>query len=206
MPVRFEMRFAAEDLAACLEDAGGCCSAEIRQVARMPAQILKLTSLERSRSRLACLLPDGQGGAIILPAGQFMHPGDRLISTCGSVCLQIEPATQPLMRIEAANAFALMRIVYHLANRHVPAMLTPDAVLIEPDAVLASMVSRLGATVTHIQAGFLPEAGAYAGSHEHRDPVQSGHHHGEINASDVEMGRIGEILSRQAHEARDRST
>ena len=93
-----------------------------------------------------------------------------------------------------------MRIVYHLANRHVRAMLRADAVYIEPDAVLADMVRHLGGHVEVVQQAFLPEGGAYAAGHgsgghhhhdHHDDPVQATH--------DQAMGNLGEALSIAAH-------
>ncbi len=153
-------------------------------------QTLELTCAQRMRSRLAVLLPNGQGAAIVLPAREFMAPGDVLVSVCGLERVRVEAAAESLMCIKAADAFALMRVVYHLANRHVRAMLTLDAVYIEPDVVLADMVGRLGATVSSVQTAFMPESGAYAGGH---------HHHGELVTEDTQMGHVGEVLSRQAH-------
>lgn len=210
MTIRFETCIAASDL-----DSGPEGIAVSTQVT---TQKLALTSHQRNRSRLACLLPNGQGAAILLPARQSMHPGDRLLSVCGRHCVEVVAANEPLLRIEAGSPFALMRVVYHLANRHVPAMLQPDAVMIEPDAVLADMVRRLGARVSRVEAAFIPESGAYAGSHEHgsmhshshqhldgrKDGHRGyhGHHHLDDDPMDAEMGSVGEMLSRQAHEAR----
>ena len=160
-------------------------------------QTLELTCSQRTRSRLAVLLPDGQGAAIVLPAREFMAPGDVLLSVCGQERVLIQAAAESLMRIEACDAFALMRVVYHLANRHVRAMLTHEAVYIEPDTVLADMVTRLGATVSSVQTCFMPESGAYAGGHQH---------HGEQAPEDAQMGNIGEVLSRQAHGDHDKHT
>ena len=175
MTIRFETRVAASH-ASDLQDV---------------TQTLELSYSQRTRSRLAVLLPDGQGAAIVLPAREFMVPGDVLVSVCGQERVRILAAAESLMRIEASDAFALMRVVYHLANRHVRAMLTREAVYIEPDTVLADMVTRLGATVSSVQACFMPESGAYAGGHHH--------HHAEQASEDAQMGNIGEVLSRQAH-------
>ncbi|AWB33619.1 urease accessory protein UreE [Orrella marina] len=215
MTIRFETCVAASGMAS---GPGGGRSGKTTLAAvinQMAVQKLALTSHQRNRSRLACLLPDGQGAAIILPARQSMHPGDRLLSACGCHCVEIVAANEPLLRIEADSPFALMRVVYHLANRHVPAMLLPEAVLIEPDTVLADLVLRLGARVNRVEAPFVPESGAYAGSHEHgsghahlhlhvdgRQGANHGHHQRDDDPMDAEMGHVGEMLSRQAHEAR----
>jgi len=111
----------------------------------------------------------------------------------------VQAAVEELFCIQASNPFELMRIVYHLANRHVRAMLTTEAVWIQPDPVLADMVRRLGGTVTVVQQAFIPEGGAYAagqgGGHQH-------HHHASecgVEEHDQAMGNLGEELSIAAH-------
>jgi urease accessory protein len=154
------------------------------------ARVLALTSHERQRSRLAAMLPNGQAVAIVLSRGVFLEPGDVLGSESGET-LEIQAADEPLMRVQAASAFELMRIVYHLANRHVRAMLSKDAIWIEPDPVLAKLIARLGGEVESVSGPFLPEGGAYVtGQH---------HHHGECDADDAQMGTVGESLSIAAH-------
>ncbi len=153
-------------------------------------EVLPLSCSYRQRSRLAAMLPSGRAVAIVLPRGDVMNPGDVLLSTCGQR-LRIQAQPESLLRISAPNAFELMRVTYHLANRHVKAMLTPEAIYIEPDAVLQQMVQFLGASVKPVIQPFLPEAGAYSPGHRH--------HHGEAVALDDEMGQVGEALSIAAH-------
>lgn len=183
MTIRFETRIPADQLEA---DKSGHEDV---------TQTLELSHAQRSRSRLAALLPDGQGAAIILAAREMMSPGDVLVSECGRHRVLIQAAPERLLQITAQDPFCLMRIVYHLANRHVRAMLSAQAVFIEPDAVLADMVKRLGGAVSEVEQGFVPEAGAYAAGHHH-------HHHEAEQADDARMGSVGEALSRQAHAAR----
>lgn len=156
------------------------------------AQEIRLTFNERQRNRLALMLPDGQAAAIVLPRGQFLQSGDVLLSNDGKA-LVVQACSEQLMLITADTRLALMRLIYHLANRHVRAMIQDSAVLIEPDAVLEQMVKQLGGHVEMVQAEFEPEAGAYAGGH---------HHHGEDDPADRAMGNIGEMLSIAAHQAR----
>lgn len=164
-------------------------------------ETLSLICADRQRSRLAVMLASGRAAAIVLPRGQTLQAGDVLISTCGQL-LRIEAAAQPLMCVKADNVFELMRITYHLANRHVRAMLTPDAVYIEPDTVLAKMVLRLRGQVSSVTQPFLPEAGAYAPEGEHGHSHGHNHSHGEPVALDDQMGQIGEALSVAAHQRR----
>lgn len=161
--------------------------------------VLALTLEDRQRSRLAAMLPNGRAVAVMLPRGEAMQHGDVLTGETGERVL-VQAADEELMLIRASNAFELMRIVYHLANRHVRAMLLPDAALIEPDQVLADLVRRLGAKVEMTCQPFLPEGGAYSGQasshahHHHAHPSECG-----VELQDEAMGQIGEQLSIAAH-------
>jgi urease accessory protein len=156
---------------------------------------LALTHEERARSRLAAMLPDGTAVALRLPRGTLLRDGALLQSEDGALLL-VEAAAQPLTRISAESPLALLRAVYHLANRHVPAQLAEDGVLIERDPVLERMLAALGAKVEHIEAPFEPEAGAYqAHAAHHTHGAQA--HGGEDE--DAAAGAIGEALSIAAH-------
>lgn len=161
--------------------------------------VLELTLEDRQRSRLAAMLPNGRAVAVILPRGEAMQHGDVLTGESGERVL-VQAAAEALLLIRANNPFELMRIVYHLANRHVRAMLLPEAALIEPDQVLAELVIRLGGTVEKTHQPFIPEGGAYAGGagghahHHHQHPSECG-----VELQDEEMGQIGEQLSIAAH-------
>ncbi len=152
---------------------------------------LRLTFDERSRSRLAAMTEDGVAVAITLPRGTVLRAGSVLEGE-GGACAIVEAAPQPLARITAATPLQLLRIVYHLANRHVPAQIEPAAVLIERAPVLERMALKLGARVEHAEQPFEPEAGAYHGGHAHAHGV----------AHDDPARSIGEELSIAAHRAR----
>jgi urease accessory protein len=111
----------------------------------------------------------------------------------GGALVLIEAAPQPLARVCAETPLQLLRIVYHLANRHVPAQIEESAVLIERDPVLERMIASLGARIEHVEQPFEPEAGAY---HE------GGHAHSHGIEPDDPARTIGEELSIAAHRAR----
>ena len=164
-----------------------------------PWPVLELSYGDRQRSRLAAMLPNGKAVAVILARGENMQHGGVLCGEQGERVV-VQAAVEELMRIRASNTFELMRIVYHLANRHVRAMLTPEAAYIEPDSVLADMVRRQGGLVDLVQEAFVPEGGAYSAGHG-----AAGHHHhhhadecGDV-ARDEAMGKLGEELSIAAH-------
>jgi urease accessory protein len=150
---------------------------------------LRLTYRERVRSRLAGVLSSGEAIAILLPRGSVLRDGAVLVGDDGALLI-VEAVPELLARVSASSPHTLLRAVYHLANRHVPAQLGPDHALIERDPVLERMLTGLGATIEHIEAPFEPEAGAYDG-HAHgasqREPID------DVSAT------VGEELSIAAH-------
>lgn len=158
----------------------------------LPAGVLRLRLSfdERSRSRLAAMADDGTAVAIVLPRGTVLRGGVVLAGDDGALAV-IEAAPQPLARITTATPLQLLRIVYHLANRHVPAQIEETAVLIERDPVLEKLAANLGAQVEAVLLPFDPEPGAYGG-----------HSHGHGLDADDPARTIGEALSIAAHRAR----
>jgi urease accessory protein len=61
----------------------------------------------------------------------------------------------------------LLRIAWHIGNRHTPAEITADAIYIEEDHVLAEMVCGQGCSVMAVTRPFRPERGAYDHGHAH---------------------------------------
>lgn len=154
------------------------------------ARRVRLTFDERCRSRLATMTDDGIAVAITLPRGTVLRDGAVLEGDDGASVV-VEAAPQPLARVTAATPLQLLRVVYHLANRHVPAQIAESGVLIERDPVLERLATGLGARVEHVTLAFEPEGGAY---HE------AGHAHG-VDADDRTRS-VGEELSIAAHRAR----
>jgi urease accessory protein len=55
----------------------------------------------------------------------------------------------------------LVRLAWHIGNRHTPCQIEPGRLVIRADHVLADMLRGLGATVTEAREPFTPEGGAY---------------------------------------------
>jgi urease accessory protein len=88
----------------------------------------------------------------------------------------VKAAPEPLAEIRADGPAELLRVAWHLGNRHLPAQLDGDVIRIRRDHVIEEMVAGLGAAITHIDAPFDPEGGAYSGGgHRHHDAHP--HHH-----------------------------
>lgn len=139
----------------------------------------------RQKSRFDALTAQGERVLVVLPRGQVLRGGDVLVAEDGTL-LRIEAAPQSVMQVRVhpeGQPFDLLRAAYHLGNRHVPLALTPDALLFEPDSVLAEMLGGLGLSVERCEAPFEPEGGAYGDhghgheGHSHSHSHGPGHHH-----------------------------
>ena len=58
----------------------------------------------------------------------------------------------------------LLILAWHIGNRHIPAEIHKDYILIKRDKVIAKMLKLLGAKVLKKKLSFSPELGAY---HKH---------------------------------------
>lgn len=126
----------------------------------------------RHRRRIVLTGSNGLEFLLDLPQAERLRHGDALLLEDGRR-VRVVAAPEPLAEITAPSADALVRIAWHLGNRHLPVMLAEGRILIRQDHVIEQMVQGLGATVVCVDAPFDPESGAYAdGTHGH-------HHHGD---------------------------
>jgi len=117
---------------------------------------------QRQKSRLRARLENGDEVALILPRGKVLRGGDRVTATDGRE-VEIVAAPEKLLHIESTE---LARLAYHLGNRHVPLQVGQGFLRIAEDHVLEEMARKLGARVSHVEAPFEPEAGAYGHQHD----------------------------------------
>jgi urease accessory protein len=91
--------------------------------------------------------------------------------------LRVQAAAEPIVEVTHKDPIQLMRIAWHLGNRHLPAEIRSQVLRIRPDHVIEDMLHGFGADLQKVHAPFQPEGGAYRGhGHRHDDP-ESGHHH-----------------------------
>jgi len=122
---------------------------------------LTLSFDQRQKSRLRARLESGEEVALLLPRGNIMRGGD-VVSSADGQRIEIVSAPEKLLHIESSS---LARAAYHLGNRHVPVQVGEGFLRIAEDHVLEDMLRKLGARVTHVEAPFEPEGGAYHSHH-----------------------------------------
>jgi urease accessory protein len=134
-----------------------------------------LAYLDRYRRRIRLLSDSGAAFLLDLPHARHLAEGDGLELDSGGY-LRVCAAAEPVLEIAAADRASLLRIAWHLGNRHLPLQVVGECLRIRADHVIAEMVSGLGGRIVPLEAPFDPEFGAYAGpahghhaGHEHRD-------------------------------------
>lgn len=88
--------------------------------------------------------------------------GEALVTEKGLIL--IIAANEECLEITSQNLARLLKLAWHIGNRHTPAEITEAAIYIEYDHVLEQMVRGLGANVAKVMRQFQPEEGAY---HQH---------------------------------------
>lgn len=121
------------------------------------------------RHRRRILLRTERGREVLLDLSQAvrLREGDGL--PVDGVVVRVCARPEKLLEIHAPDPGTMVRIAWHLGNRHLPVQLQGDRIRIRADHVIEEMVRGLGGHVAAIEAPFDPEAGAYAGGHHHHD-------------------------------------
>lgn len=131
-----------------------------------PWATITLTHEQRRLRRRLLVLEDGTEVLVDLPATVTLADGSHLQLEDGRL-LAIRAAEEPLYSVTGDDTAHLVRLAWHLGNRHLPAQLGPDRILICRDHVIRDMLHGLGARVVDVTQKFTPEHGAY---HAHGTP------------------------------------
>ncbi|MEI2736962.1 MAG: urease accessory protein UreE [Rhodoblastus sp.] len=148
---------------------------------------------DRHRRRIAMKGIRGLEFTLDLPDAVMLRSGDALALEDGRL-VEVLSAPEPLLEIAARDQKHLVRVAWHLGNRHLPTQIMGAKLRIRRDHVIADMARGLGAEVREIEAPFDPEGGAYAQhvathgrehhDHEHHDHEHHAHDHGHGHRHD----------------------
>ena len=142
-----------------------------------PADTVVLDFDDRHRRRMAMTGTRGLEFLLDLENAVALRGGDALVLEDGRL-VEVVAAPEPLLEIRGNDPHHLIRVGWHLGNRHLPTQIMAKALRIRRDHVIEAMVKGLGARVLEIEAPFDPEGGAYADAgHGHDDHAHHGHGH-----------------------------
>ena len=136
---------------------------------------------DRHRRRMAMTGTRGLEFLLDLEEAIALRGGDALVLDDGRL-IEVVAAPEPLVEIRGTDPHHLVRVAWHLGNRHLPTQIVGKGLRIRRDHVIEEMVKGLGARVIAIEAPFDPEGGAYAGgghaTHGHDQHDHGDHKHG----------------------------
>jgi urease accessory protein len=131
---------------------------------------VSLPFLDRHRRRIRLVADSGAPFLLDLARAHHLTDGDGLELDNGSY-IRVRAAPEPVIEIAADSTGGLLRIAWHIGNRHLPLQVADGRLRLRADHVIAAMVEGLGGHVAWREAPFDPEIGAYAGSgHGHIEP------------------------------------
>jgi urease accessory protein len=130
----------------------------------------------RHRRRIRLRADEGEEVLLDLPNAVAMADGDGLQLDDGR-WLRIQAAAEPVVEIRHKDPRQLVRLAWHLGNRHLPTEIQNQVLRIRPDHVIEGMLRGFGADLARVQTAFQPEGGAYGGRDHHHSHDETEHHH-----------------------------
>lgn len=126
----------------------------------VPFDIVVLAHEERFLRRRMLTLQHGDDVLVDLARATVLSHGDRLVLDDGRH-VEVIAAEEELMEVRANAKVSLAELAWHIGNRHLPAQIEPQRILLERDHVIRDMLRGLGAWVCNTREPFEPLRGAY---------------------------------------------
>lgn len=125
-----------------------------------PFDIVVLDAEQRHIRRKRITLAGGEDILIDFEKPVHLEQGDRLVLEDGRAA-EVIAAPEELMEVRARDQRHLVELAWHIGNRHLPAQITDQRILLRRDRIIRSMLEQLGAAVTDVTEPFTPAHGAY---------------------------------------------
>lgn len=119
---------------------------------------VSLAFADRHRRRMRLVADSGTPFLLDLARAQPLAEGDGLELDNGRY-VRVAAAAEPVIEVEAESLAALLRIAWHLGNRHLPLQIADDRLRLRADPVIAERIFELGGRLTWREAPFDPETG-----------------------------------------------
>lgn len=113
---------------------------------------------DRHRRRIVLKGERGTDFLLDLDEPVLLRDGDGIVLDDGAMIL-VSGQSEPLVAIVAGRPIDLVRLAWHLGNRHTDVQVADDGLRIRRDHVLEDMLRGLGARLTPLDASFDPESG-----------------------------------------------
>mgnify|MGYP001198219582 FL=1 len=90
----------------------------------------------------------------------FLNNGSLLILS-NEYKVKVIAKLENVLKVEAKDKRNLAVLAWHIGNRHIPAEIHKDYIIIQRDEIISRMLKLLGAKVVKKKLSFTPEKGAY---------------------------------------------
>jgi urease accessory protein len=111
---------------------------------------------DRQRRRAVLTGEKGFTALLDLEKPVTLRDGDGLVLDDGAV-VRIAGMAEALVEIRVRNKTDIVRLAWHIGNRHTDVQVTETTLRIRRDHVLEDMLHGLGADLTPVEATFEPE-------------------------------------------------
>ena len=165
-------------------------TAVVRRAAVKPERVADTVLLDHEGRHRRRAVLTGEGGLeflLDLETATAFRDGDAARLDDDRLVV-IRAAPEPLMEVRAETPLRLMKVAWHIGNRHTPAELAGDAIYLAVDHVLEEMVRGLGASVRRVERPFEPERGAYHGHGGLHGGAHGRHAAESADAAEVSQG------------------
>jgi urease accessory protein len=143
------------------------------------AAIDRVTLDADDRMRRRIVLTGEKGTRVLIDFDKpvTLRDGDGLVLGDGGIVL-VAGQREKLAEIAASSPRELVRLAWHLGNRHTDVQIEGMRIRIRRDHVLEEMLRGLGANVSFVEAPFDPQATVpHSHSHDHAHGHDHGHGH-----------------------------
>lgn len=138
------------------------------------ASVCTLDYAERFIRRKRLTTQSGQPFLVDLAQTTSLDDGDALELDTGAL-IQITAGAEALYKVSGPD---LVRLAWHVGNRHTPCQINDGHLLIQVDPVIGHMLEHLGAVIETVTVPFTPEGGAYGHGRTHSHAhVATAHEH-----------------------------
>mgnify|MGYP000293209056 CR=1 FL=1 len=121
---------------------------------------ITLDSLDRNRRRIALITKKKVAFLLDQKKTVFLNNGALLVLS-NEYKVKVKAKLEEVLKVETNTKQNLSVLAWHIGNRHIPAEIHNNYILIKRDAVISKMLKLLGAKVLKKKLSFTPEPGAY---------------------------------------------
>ena len=96
-----------------------------------------------------------------LPREGIINDGDIFRTNQENIFIHVIAKKEKLFQISTGKSIDMLKVSYHLGNRHIAMEINDNYVFIKEDYVIRILLEKLGAEIKLVHKKFFPEDGAF---------------------------------------------